>query len=72
MPHNMTVTIDDELWKEMKQHPEIRWSTIMKEAAKEKLEALRTLERLASRSHLSEKEIEKISIELGRIIKRKK
>ena len=40
MPHNMTVTIDDPLWDEMKKHYDIRWSAIMKEAVKNKLEAL--------------------------------
>jgi len=71
MSHNMTVTIDDALWKEMKRRPEIRWSAVMKEAAKEKLEAMAVLERFAKKSRLSEEEIEKISIELGRKINSK-
>lgn len=58
MSHNMTVTIEDPLWNKMKQHEEIRWSAVMKEAAKEKLKALIVLERLARTAHLSEKEIE--------------
>ncbi len=58
MPHNMTVTIDDAFWKEMKKHSEIRWSAVMKEAARRKLEALKALEQLARNSKLSEEEIE--------------
>ncbi len=64
----MTVTIEDELWKEMKKRAEIRWSAVMKEEARRKLEALKVLDRFTKESKLSEKEIEKISIELGRKI----
>lgn len=70
MPHNLTVTIEDNLWEDMKKHNEIRWSAVMKDAAKKKLKALEILERLAGKSKLSEKEIEKFSIELGRKINR--
>ena len=66
MAHNLTVTIDDSLWQEMKEHPEIRWSAVMKEAAKEKLKALIVLEKLAKRSKLTEKEIEEFAVKLGR------
>ena len=68
MPHNMTVTIEDSLWEEMKKHNEVRWSVIMKSAAKEKLQALAILEKLMKKSHLSEKEIEDFSIKLGKKI----
>jgi len=71
MAHNMTVTIDEDLWKKMKNHPDIRWSAVMKEATREKLEALEVLERFAKKSRLSEKEIERISVELGRKINAK-
>lgn len=71
MSHNLTVTIDDDLWREMQQHPEIRWSAVMKEAAREKLQALKILKRLAASSKLSEKDIEKLSVEIGKKIKRK-
>ena len=64
MSHNMTVTIDEPLWKEMKKHSEIRWSAVMKEAARRKLEALKALEQIAQNSKLSEKEIEEFVMEL--------
>jgi len=69
MAHNMTVTIEDSLWNEMKKHNEIRWSAVMKDAANEKLRALSVLERFASKTKLSEKEIRDISIKLGRELK---
>ena len=68
MPHNMTVTVEDELWDEMKKHNQIRWSAVMKDAAMEKLEALEVLEKFAKRTKLNEKEIEKIAVELGKKI----
>lgn len=68
MPHNMTVTVEDSLWSEMQKHREIRWGTVMKEAAREKLKALLILQRLAARSTFTEKEIEEISVKLGKKI----
>ncbi len=66
MTHNLTVTIEDPLWKEMKRHEEIRWSAVMKEAAKEKLRALHILEKLAEKTRLSEEEIEEFAVKLGK------
>ena len=66
MPHNLTVTVEDELWKEMKKHSEIRWSAVMKEAAREKLEALAVLKKLVSKTSISEKDIEKFALKLGK------
>ena len=68
MPHNMTVTIEDNLWGEMLAHTEIRWSAVMKIAARNKLNALRILERLSKNSKFTEEEIEKISVDLGKKI----
>ncbi len=72
MPHNLTVTVEDDLWKEMKKHADIRWSAVMKEAAKEKLRALAMLERLAGKTKLSEKEIEEFAVSLGKRITSRK
>lgn len=66
MPHNLTVTVEDDLWNEMKKHSEIRWSAVMKEAAKEKLEALAVLKRLMSKTSMNEKDIEKFALKLGK------
>ena len=69
--HNLTVAVDEKLWSEMKKHSEIRWSVVMKKAAREKLEALRVLEKITQKTKMSEEEIEKLSIEIGRKINRK-
>lgn len=66
MTHNLTVTIEDPLWAEMKKHQDIRWSQVMKEAAREKLKALAVLEKLMKKSKLSEQEIENFAITLGK------
>ena len=66
MPHNMTVTIEEPLWKEMKKHNEIRWSAVMKEAVKVKLNALSVLTQLANSTRLTEKEIEEFALRLGK------
>lgn len=68
MPHNMTVTVEDGLWEEMKKHGDIRWSYVMKSAAIEKLMALRMLKNISSKNKISEKEIEEFSVKLGRKI----
>jgi hypothetical protein len=70
MTHNMTVTVEDPLWKDMKKHSEIRWSVVMKEAVKEKIRALEVLNRLMKKSKLSEKEISKFALDLGKKINR--
>ncbi len=72
MPHNMTVTIEDPLWDEMRQFPEIRWGVVMKQAAIEKMEALKVLNRAVKKNKLSEKEIRDFSVNLGRKINRGK
>jgi len=72
MPHNMTVTIDDPLWDEMKKHYDIRWSAIMKEAVKNKLEALSVLNKLMNSNKLSEKEINEFAVKLGKKITKRR
>ena len=69
MVHNLTVTVEDDLWKDMKEHPEVRWGIVMKEAAKEKLRALIMLNKLVEKGKLTEEEIEKFALKLSRRIK---
>lgn len=68
MPHNLTVTIEDNLWKAMKKHREIRWSAVMKAAAEEKLKALEVLERIAGQHKMTEKELIEFSVAIGKKI----
>ncbi len=66
MTHNLTVTVDDELWTEMQKYTEIRWSAVMKEATKEKIKALKILEKFVKKTKMSESEIENFAIKLGK------
>ena len=72
MPHNMTVTIEDPLWDKMIKHHEIRWSAIMKDAVKNKLEALDVLNSLINSNKLNEKEIEDFAVRLGKKITKRR
>ena len=72
MPHNMTVTVEDNLWDEMNKHKEIRWSAVMKEAVREKIKALVVLNRLMEKAKLSEKEIEEFAVSLGKSVSKRK
>ena len=65
---HITFSIPNKIHNEMKKHPEIRWSAVMKKAAKEKLHALVVLERFAKKSKLSEQEIHEFAIKLGKKI----
>ena len=70
MAHNMTVTIEDELWTRMKRLSEVRWAAVMKAAAMEKVEALEILQKAVEKNKLSEKEIEEFAVRLGKKINR--
>lgn len=72
MPHNMTVTVEDPLWNEMKKHQDIRWSSVMKDAVKHKLNALGVLNKLMHKSKLSEKEIDEFAVSLGKKVSGRK
>ena len=72
MPHNMTVTIEDSLWKEMKGHNDIRWSAVMKEAVKNKLQALIVLNNLMNKTKIREEEIQDFAVALGKKISKRK
>jgi len=57
---NMTLSIDQELHEIIKNHPEIRWSAIARKAMKEYAHRLKILEKVASKSKLTEKDVEEI------------
>lgn len=72
MPHNMTVTIEDPLWERMKECKDVRWSVVMKEAVKRKINALAVLEKMASTNILSEEEITRLAVKLGKKVSGRK
>ena len=63
---NLTLSIPDDLYEEMKKHPEIRWSEVARQAVTRKLEDLRRLDELLAPSRLTEDDV----AELGRQVKK--
>lgn len=62
---NMTLSIPDEIQKEMKHFSDVRWSEVARKAILERLETLRLAEKLVKKSKLSYKDVE----EFGKKIK---
>ena len=58
---NITLSIPEDVFKEMKQFSEVKWSEVARKAIIEKLEMLRLSEKLASKSKLTKKDIEEFS-----------
>ncbi len=54
---NMTLSIPDEVQKEMKHFSEVKWSEVARKAIAERLETLKLAERLAQKSKLTEKDV---------------
>jgi len=54
---NVTFAVPEELHRIMKRHPEIKWSEIARKAMWEYAQKLELMERIASESQLSEKDV---------------
>lgn len=63
---NMTLSIPEELSKKMKSMPEMRWSEIARQAIQQKIEDLEALNKLASKSKITDKDIEEFSKQIKR------
>ncbi|MFH1100681.1 MAG: hypothetical protein V1726_01415 [Methanobacteriota archaeon] len=53
---SMTLSIPQELKKEMEQYPEINWSVVAREAIKRKITILHKMNKLLAKSDLTEKD----------------
>ncbi|MEA3457157.1 MAG: hypothetical protein U9R21_00580 [Candidatus Thermoplasmatota archaeon] len=53
---SMTLSVPQELKKEMEQYPEINWSVIAREAIKRKLAILQEMNKLLSKSELTDED----------------
>jgi len=68
---NMTLSVPDDLYAEMKRHPEIRWSEVARQALKRKLEDLRRLDTLLKDSRLSDRDVDELGDQIkGAVWKR--
>lgn len=65
---NMTLSLPEQLHKKMKQHPELKWSDVARQAFEKKLKDLETLawmDKVLANSKLTEEDAERI----GHLIK---
>jgi len=58
---NITLSIPEELHKKMKQITEIRWSEIARRAIEQRINDLEEMNRIASKSKLTQKDVDEIS-----------
>lgn len=58
---NVTLAIPEALHRKMKKHTEIRWSEVVRKSISEKIETLEIVERIASKSKLTQKDVDEIS-----------
>jgi predicted translin family RNA/ssDNA-binding protein len=63
---NVTLAVPKELHRIMKKHPEIRWSEVARQAMWEYARRLELLDRIASKSALSEKD----ALKIGNFVKK--
>lgn len=63
---NITLSIPEELHKKMKKLSEIRWSEIARRAIQERIEDLEVMNKIASKSKLTKKDVEEISKKIKR------
>ncbi|MBS3101565.1 hypothetical protein J4204_05545 [Candidatus Woesearchaeota archaeon] len=63
---NITLSIPDEIHKDMRNFSEVKWSEVARKAIIEKLEALRLAESLAKKSKLTEKDIKEFTRRIKR------
>ena len=68
---NMTLSIPNELHEKMKKLSEIRWSEVARRAIEERINDLETMNRIASKSKLTKKDVEEISKKIKRSASKK-
>ena len=68
---NMTLALPEELHKKMKRFSEIRWSEIARKAIEQRVDDLEVMDRIASKSKLTKKDVEEISKKIKRAAAKK-
>jgi len=57
---NMTLSIPEELYKEMQLHSELKWSEVARKAFEMKIRELHWMDKLAEKSRLTQKDLETV------------
>lgn len=71
---NMTLSVPEEMHRKMKKHSEIKWSDVARRAFHEKLEnaeQLAWMDKVLSKSKLTEKDVEEIGNKIKIAIRRR-
>lgn len=63
---NITLAVEDDLHERMKKHSEIRWSEVVRKSIQQKVEMLEAMDKIASKSKLTKKDIDEISRKIKR------
>lgn len=58
---NLTLAIPEELHKRMKKFSEMRWSEVARKAIEQRVDDLEVMDKIASKSRLTKKDVEEIS-----------
>ncbi len=58
---NITLSLPEDVQKEMKKFSEIRWSEVARKAIIERLETLKIAENIAKKSRLTQKDVDEFS-----------
>jgi len=58
---NITLSVPEQTHQKMKNFSEIRWSEVVRKAIEQRINDLETMERIASKSKLTKKDVEEIS-----------
>ncbi len=68
---NITLSVPIDLHRKMKQFSEVRWSEVARKAIQKRVEDLETLERIASKSKLTEKDAKEIASRINKAAAKK-
>ena len=63
---NITLAIPDDLHERMRSHSEIRWSEVVRKSIINKVEILEAMDKLASKSKLTKKDIDEIASKINK------
>lgn len=67
---NMTLAVPEELHREMRKHPEVKWAEVARRALAREIERLRVYDRLLAGSMMSEQDAVRLGREINRAASR--
>ena len=68
---NITLAIPEDLHTRMREHSEIRWSEVVRKTIKQKIEDLDVMDKLTTRSKLTQKDVDEIASKVDSAVARK-